>query len=105
MSSNNKKGGGAAVLQKDAPWRASSSSSKPVPKIHHSPLLRLPQNPFSNYALSVMKVLLQLYLYLLLLSLVGRVFSVRVFNCWVGFGLKCLCSTRIQLGVDWGTKL
>uniref|UniRef100_A0A2N9F2T2 Uncharacterized protein n=1 Tax=Fagus sylvatica TaxID=28930 RepID=A0A2N9F2T2_FAGSY len=48
------KKGGAATLQKDAPWRA-SPSLKPIPKIHHSPLLRLPQTPHSNYALSVMK--------------------------------------------------
>ena len=49
------KKGGAATLQKDAPWRA-SPSLKPIPKIHHFPLLRLPQTPHSNYALSVMKV-------------------------------------------------
>ncbi|XP_038903012.1 uncharacterized protein LOC120089717 [Benincasa hispida] len=48
-----KKGlGGGAALSKDAPWRA---SSKPIPKIHHAPLLRISQSPFSNYALSVMK--------------------------------------------------
>ncbi|KAL8516728.1 hypothetical protein ACS0TY_015111 [Phlomoides rotata] len=47
-----KKGG--AALQKDVPWRA-SSAPKPIPKIHHSPILRIPQNPYSNYALSVMK--------------------------------------------------
>ncbi|KAJ9184347.1 hypothetical protein P3X46_004079 [Hevea brasiliensis] len=46
-----KKGG--AALQKDAPWRA--SSSKPIPKIHHSPVLRVSQTPYSIYALSVMK--------------------------------------------------
>ncbi|XVF55540.1 hypothetical protein PTKIN_Ptkin06aG0044000 [Pterospermum kingtungense] len=46
-----KKGG--APLQKDAPWRASAAKS--IPKIHHSPVLRLPQTPHSNYALSVMK--------------------------------------------------
>ncbi|KNA22220.1 hypothetical protein SOVF_036200 [Spinacia oleracea] len=40
-------------LQKDAPWRA--SQGKPIPKIHLSPVLRIPQNPFSNYALSIMK--------------------------------------------------
>ncbi|KAA8518700.1 hypothetical protein F0562_016526 [Nyssa sinensis] len=45
---------GGAALQKDAPWRA-SPSGKPIPKIHHSPVLRLSQNPYSNYALSVMK--------------------------------------------------
>ncbi|GFQ07190.1 hypothetical protein PHJA_002863100 [Phtheirospermum japonicum] len=47
-----KKGG--AALQNDVPWRA-SSAAKPIPKIHHSPVLRLPQTPHSNYALSVMK--------------------------------------------------
>ncbi|KAJ4704994.1 Transcription factor Sox-21-A like [Melia azedarach] len=47
-----KKGGGAA-LQKDAPWR--QSTVKPVPKIHHSPVLRVSQDPYSNYALSVIK--------------------------------------------------
>ncbi|KAJ8899820.1 hypothetical protein K2173_019521 [Erythroxylum novogranatense] len=45
--------GGAAILQKDAPWRA--TSSKPIPKVHHSPLLRVSQSPYSNYALFVMK--------------------------------------------------
>ncbi|XP_010267231.1 PREDICTED: uncharacterized protein LOC104604547 isoform X2 [Nelumbo nucifera] len=44
----------AAALQKDVPWRA-SPTGKPVPKIHHSPILRLPQNSTSNYALAVMK--------------------------------------------------
>ncbi|CDP15284.1 unnamed protein product [Coffea canephora] len=48
-----KKGG--AVLQKDVPWRASSPAAKPLPKIHQSPLLRLPQTPYSDYALSLMK--------------------------------------------------
>jgi len=47
-----KGGGGAASLQKDVPWRAAGT---PIPRIHHSPLLRVPQTPFSNYALSVMK--------------------------------------------------
>ncbi|CAL5350917.1 unnamed protein product [Camellia sinensis] len=55
-----KRGGGsaaaaAAVLQKDVPWRASPSGGKPIPKIHHSPVLRLTQTPHSNYALSIMK--------------------------------------------------
>ncbi|KAL5709896.1 hypothetical protein ACHQM5_020525 [Ranunculus cassubicifolius] len=45
----------AASLQKEAPWRASPTGVKPFPKIHHSPILRLPQNPSSNYALYVMK--------------------------------------------------
>ncbi|XP_057514077.1 uncharacterized protein LOC130795829 [Actinidia eriantha] len=49
-----KRGGGGTVLQKDVPWRA-QSSQKPIPKINHSPVLRLPQTPHSNYALSVMK--------------------------------------------------
>ncbi|KAF9680230.1 hypothetical protein SADUNF_Sadunf06G0099700 [Salix dunnii] len=48
-----KKGGTTPGLQKDVPWRV--SSSKPIPKIHHSPILRVSQNPFSDYALSVMK--------------------------------------------------
>ncbi|XP_010243214.1 PREDICTED: uncharacterized protein LOC104587348 isoform X2 [Nelumbo nucifera] len=49
-----KRAAAAAALQKDVPWRA-SPSGKPVPKIHHSPILRVPQNPTSNYALAVMK--------------------------------------------------
>ncbi|XP_052174157.1 uncharacterized protein LOC127789310 [Diospyros lotus] len=49
-----KRGGRGAVLQKDAPWRA-ASAGKPMPKIHHSPVLCLPQNPHSDYALSIMK--------------------------------------------------
>ncbi|XP_059428921.1 uncharacterized protein LOC132162655 [Corylus avellana] len=49
-----RKGGAASSLQKDAPWRA-ASSAKPIPKIHHTPVLRVPQSPASNYALSVMK--------------------------------------------------
>ncbi|KVH90436.1 uncharacterized protein LOC112521317 [Cynara cardunculus var. scolymus] len=48
-----KKGG--AALQKDAPWRAPSTGVKPLPKIHHSPLLCLPQNPYTDYAVSLMK--------------------------------------------------
>ncbi|KAL1545812.1 hypothetical protein AAHA92_22493 [Salvia divinorum] len=43
-----------AALQKDVPWRA-STAAKPIPKIHHSPILRLSQNPYSEFALSVMK--------------------------------------------------
>jgi len=50
-----KKGG--AALQKDAPWRANGSAVKPIPKIHHSPVLRVPQSPFSDYAIYVMRVL------------------------------------------------
>ncbi|XP_012442226.1 uncharacterized protein LOC105767265 isoform X2 [Gossypium raimondii] len=45
-----KKGG--ASSRKDAPWRASAAKS--IPRIHHSPLLRLPITPLSNYALAVM---------------------------------------------------
>ncbi|XP_028956889.1 uncharacterized protein [Malus domestica] len=48
-----KGGGSASSLPKDVPWRA--SNIKPIPKIHHSPLLRIAPNPTSNYALSVMK--------------------------------------------------
>ncbi|KAI4300340.1 hypothetical protein L6164_033729 [Bauhinia variegata] len=47
------KKGGAASLQKDAPWRA--SNARPIPKIHQSPILRVSQNPYSDYALSIMK--------------------------------------------------
>ncbi|KAJ0714438.1 hypothetical protein HanPI659440_Chr13g0489501 [Helianthus annuus] len=51
---SSKKGGTA--LQKDAPWRAASSTAtKPLPKIHLSPLLSLPQNPHTDYALSLIK--------------------------------------------------
>lgn len=46
--------GAAASLQKDAPWRA-APSVKPIPKIHQSPVLRLHQNPTSDYALFLMK--------------------------------------------------
>lgn len=48
-----KKGG--ALLQEDVPWRASPSGMRPIPKIHHSPLLTVPQTPLSNYAFSIMK--------------------------------------------------
>ncbi|KAI3989588.1 hypothetical protein MKX01_036197 [Papaver californicum] len=48
-----KKGG--ATLQKDVSWRASLNGGEPIPKIHHSPLLHLQQNPNSNYALAIMK--------------------------------------------------
>ncbi|XP_065856304.1 uncharacterized protein [Euphorbia lathyris] len=47
------KKGGSTQLQKDVPWRA--SSSKPLPKIHHSPILRVSNSPNSTYAFSVMK--------------------------------------------------
>ena len=48
-----KKGGTTPGLQKDVPWRV--STSKPTPRIHHSPVLHVSQNPFSDYALFVMK--------------------------------------------------
>ena len=69
------KKGGATSLQKDAPWRA-SPSVKPIPKIHHSPLLRLPQTPRSDYALSVMKVIFFVCIFLL-----GWFCSIMGF-CW-----------------------
>ncbi|XP_041026290.1 uncharacterized protein LOC121266510 [Juglans microcarpa x Juglans regia] len=53
-NSMSRKGTAAASLQKDAPWRA-APSAKPIPKIHLSPSLRLPQTPTSSYALHVMK--------------------------------------------------
>ncbi|KAG6596492.1 uncharacterized protein LOC111443428 [Cucurbita moschata] len=43
---------GRTPVLKDAPWRA---AGKPTPKIHHAPVLRIAQSPFSNYAISVMK--------------------------------------------------
>ncbi|KAI0511297.1 hypothetical protein KFK09_011922 [Dendrobium nobile] len=43
------------LLAEDVPWRASPVGMKPVPRIHQSPVLRLPQNPNASYALSVMK--------------------------------------------------
>ncbi|KAK8952883.1 hypothetical protein KSP40_PGU003926 [Platanthera guangdongensis] len=43
------------LLADDVPWRASPMGNKPVPRIHQNPILRLPQNPTSSYALSVMK--------------------------------------------------
>ncbi|XP_039044160.1 uncharacterized protein LOC120183547 isoform X2 [Hibiscus syriacus] len=46
-----KKGG--ALLQKDVPWPASAGKS--IPRIHHSPVLRLRQTPNSNYAIDIMK--------------------------------------------------
>lgn len=58
---------GGAALSKDAPWRA---SGKPLPKIHHAPVLRISQSPFSNYALSVMKAS-ALFLFVVLFFLSG----------------------------------
>ncbi|PKU64311.1 hypothetical protein MA16_Dca005234 [Dendrobium catenatum] len=40
------------LLAEDVPWRASPVGMKPVPRIHQSPVLRLPQNPNASYALS-----------------------------------------------------
>lgn len=48
-----RKGGGVATLQKDVPWR--QSGVKLVPKIHHSPVLRVARTPHSNYALAIIK--------------------------------------------------
>lgn len=50
-----RKGGATTSVAKEAPWRASSSSVKPIPKIHHSLILRVPNNPTSNYAFSILK--------------------------------------------------
>ncbi|KAG1347495.1 hypothetical protein COCNU_06G013240 [Cocos nucifera] len=44
-----------ALLADDVPWRASPTGTKPVPRIHQNPVLRLPQNPNTSYALAVMK--------------------------------------------------
>ncbi|MFS7937032.1 hypothetical protein Hanom_Chr05g00422771 [Helianthus anomalus] len=42
------------MQRQDAPWRAASSTTtKSLPKIHLSPLLSLPQNPYTDYALSL----------------------------------------------------
>ncbi|XP_048321047.2 uncharacterized protein LOC107431955 [Ziziphus jujuba] len=48
-----RKGGASSSLQKDVPWRA--SAGKAIPKIHHSPIVRVPNTATSNYAISVMK--------------------------------------------------
>ncbi|PKA65529.1 hypothetical protein AXF42_Ash005863 [Apostasia shenzhenica] len=45
-----------ALLADDVPWRASPAGKKPLPRIHQNPVLRLPQNATSSYALTVMKV-------------------------------------------------
>ncbi|URE13029.1 hypothetical protein MUK42_21844 [Musa troglodytarum] len=44
-----------ALLADDAPWRASPAGRKPVPRIHLNPVLRVQQNPRTNYAVAVMK--------------------------------------------------
>lgn len=54
----------AGVLQKDAPWRAASTGIKPIPKIHHSPLLSIPHNPYSDFALSLIKVITTLSIFI-----------------------------------------
>ncbi|KAL5975075.1 hypothetical protein ACLOJK_031751 [Asimina triloba] len=43
-----------AILSDDVPWRASPSQNT-IPKIHHSPILRIPSTPQSVYGLAVMK--------------------------------------------------
>ncbi|KAJ3696100.1 hypothetical protein LUZ60_001477 [Juncus effusus] len=43
------------LLADDAPWRAIPAGNKPLPLIHQSPVLRVPLNPSSAYALQVMK--------------------------------------------------
>ncbi|KAM7264392.1 hypothetical protein ACFE04_002075 [Oxalis oulophora] len=46
---NMSKKGGGGVLVKEAPWRV--QTAKPIPKIHHSPLMRVSNNtPLFNYA-------------------------------------------------------
>ncbi|EHA8591491.1 hypothetical protein COCNU_scaffold062164G000010 [Cocos nucifera] len=42
-----------ALLADDVPWRASPAGTKPIPRIHQNPVLRLPQNPNTSYALAV----------------------------------------------------
>ncbi|KAG0482027.1 hypothetical protein HPP92_010111 [Vanilla planifolia] len=44
-----------ALLAEDVPWRASSGSNRPMPRINKNPVLRLPQCPTNSYALGVMK--------------------------------------------------
>ncbi|XP_052152497.1 uncharacterized protein LOC127770721 [Oryza glaberrima] len=42
----------------DAPWRATATGAagiRPVPRIHHAPVLRVAQDDYSAYALAVMK--------------------------------------------------
>ncbi|KAK1263470.1 hypothetical protein QJS04_geneDACA009511 [Acorus gramineus] len=43
------------VLAEDAPWRKNPSGSKPIPKIHQNPLIRVQQSPASDYGLAVMR--------------------------------------------------
>ncbi|KAG9456808.1 hypothetical protein H6P81_001316 [Aristolochia fimbriata] len=43
---------GKKALSQDVPWRASTTR---VPRIHQSPVLKLPQNPASEYGLAIMK--------------------------------------------------
>ncbi|MQL90059.1 hypothetical protein Taro_022640 [Colocasia esculenta] len=42
------------VLSEDAPWRALPTGQKPFPRINQNPVLRVPQNPTSAYAVVVM---------------------------------------------------
>lgn len=46
--------GSKKALPQDVPWRAAGSNS--IPRIHHSPLLKLPLNPTSRYGIAVMRV-------------------------------------------------
>jgi len=81
-----KKGGSGASFQKDVPWRASSSTVKPIPKIHHSPLLRVSQTPVTDYAVSVMRVSLSLSLSLPVFHFSSLRFNnpllIFLGNCW-----------------------
>ena len=72
---------GRTPVLKDAPWRA---AGKPTPKIHHAPVLRIAQSPFSNYAISVMKAS-SLIIFVLLLFFFSLSFWV-LFDSFVGFG-------------------
>lgn len=42
-----------AVFQENVPWRMIEDNG--IPKIHKSPLVRIRQNPYSDYALFIMK--------------------------------------------------
>ena len=91
-----KKGG--ASLQKDAPWRASAGKS--IPKIHHSPVLRLAQTPHSNYALAVMKVILTPPFISLIIFIIFWISFLSFFK----FGIFYFCSTQILQEVGQGQR-
>lgn len=80
-------------FQNDVPWRASSSSAKPIPKIHHSPILRVSQNPFSDYAISIMRV--SLFFTFHPLSSFKFSFLTFFFFFWI------FCSIQTLLGMVW----